>query len=94
MGRVIRLAFRAEVLNSLTVTVPRMVAAAFRRCRDEPGARPVYLLAEARTELSTDLSARILALESTVSFAANDDRFRELVRSGAQSAEMQYRLTN
>ena len=97
-GRSIRLRFPTDVLSSLIMTFPQMVTAAIQRRRNDPSARLVYPLAESRTELSTDLSTRILTLKTpdgfTVSFAVSDDQFRELARSGAQSAEIRSRLAN
>jgi len=97
-GRSIRLRFPTDVLSSLIMTLPQMVTAAVQRRRNDPSARLVYPLAESRTELSTDLSTRILMLKTpdgfTVSFAVSDDQFRELARSGAQSAEIRSRLAN
>ena len=97
-GRVIRLTFSTEILSSLIMTLPQMVTAAVQRRRNDPSARLVYPLAESRTELSTDLSTRILTLKTpdgfTVSFAVSDDQFREIARAGAQSAEMRGRLAN
>jgi hypothetical protein len=97
-GRSIRLTFPSEVPSSLIMTLPRMVTAAVQRRRNDPSARLVYPLAESRTELSTDLSTRILTFKSpdgfTVSFAVSDDQFRELARSDAHSAEIRSRLTN
>jgi hypothetical protein len=97
-GRSILLTFPREVLSSLIMTLPRMVTAAIQRCRNDPSARLVYPLAESRTELSTDLSTRILTLKTpdgfTVSFAVSDDQFRELARSDAHSAEIRSRLAN
>jgi len=97
-GRSSRLTFPREVLSSLIITLPRIVTAAVQRRRNDPSARLVYPLAESRTELSTDLSTRILMLKTpdgfTVSFAVSDDQFRELARSGAQSAEIRSRLAN
>jgi hypothetical protein len=97
-GRSVRLTFAIDVLGSLIMTLPQMVTAAIQRCRNDPSARLVYPLAESRTELSTDRSTRILTLKTpdgfTVSFALSDDQFRELVRSGAQSAEVRGRLAN
>ena len=97
-GRSVRIAFPTEVLSSLIMTLPRMVTAAIQRRRNDPSARLVYPLAESRTELSADLSTRILTLKTpdgfTVSFAVNDDQFRELARSHAQSAGIRSRLAN
>jgi hypothetical protein len=97
-GRSIRLTFPTDVLSSLIMTLPQMVTAAVQRRRNDPSARLVYQLAESRTELSTDLSTRILTLKTpdgfTVSFAVSDEQFRELARSGAQSAEIRSRLAN
>ena len=97
-GRSIRLTFPTDVLSSLIMTLPQMVTAAVQRRRNDPSARLVYPLAESRTELRTDLSTRILTLKTpdgfTVSFAVSDDQFRELARSGAQSAEIRSRLAN
>ena len=95
-GRSICPRFPTDVLSSLIMTLPQMVTAAIQRRRNDPSARLVYSLAESRTELSTDLSTRILTLKTpdgfTVSFAVSDDQFRELARSGAQSAEIRSRL--
>jgi hypothetical protein len=97
-GRSVRIAFPTEVLSSLIMTLPQMVTAAIQRRRNDPSARLVYPLAESRTELSADLSTRILTLKTpdgfTVSFAVSDDQFRELVRSHAQSARIRGRLAN
>jgi hypothetical protein len=97
-GRSVRLTFPTEVLSSLIMTLPQMLTAAIQRRRNDPSARLVYPLAETKTELSTDLSTRILTLKTpdgfTVSFAVSDDQFRELARSGAQSAELRGRLAN
>jgi len=97
-GRSIRLAFPTDVLSSLIMTLPQMVTAAVQRSRNDPSARLVYPLAGSRTELSTDLSTRILTLMTpdgfTVSFAVSDDQFRELARSGVQSGEIRSRLAN
>jgi hypothetical protein len=97
-GRSIRLTFPTDVLSSLIMTLPQMVTAAVQRRRNDPSARLVYPLAESRTELSTDVSTRILTLKTpdgfTVSFAVSDEQFRELARSSAQSAEIRSRLAN
>src|SRR3982074_1623482 len=97
-GRSVRRTFPTDVLSSLIMTLPQMLTAAIQRRRNDPSARLVYPLAESRTELSTDLSTRILTLTTpdgfTVSFAVSDDQFRELARSGAQSAEIRSRLAN
>jgi hypothetical protein len=95
-GRSSRLTFPREVLSSLIITLPRIVTAAVQRRRNNPSARLVYPLAESRTELSTDLSTRILTSPDgfTVSFAVSDDQFRELARSDAHSAEIRSRLAN
>lgn len=97
-GRSIRLTFPTDVLSSLIMTLPQMLTAAIQRRRNDPSARLVYPLAESRTELSTDLSTRILTLKTpdgfTVSFAVSDDQFKEIARSHAQSAELRSRLAN
>jgi len=97
-GRSVRLTFPTEVLSSLIMTLPQMLTAAIQRRRNDPSARLVYPLAEFRTELSTDLSTRILTLKTldgfSVSFAVSDDQFRELARSHAQSAEIRSRRAN
>jgi hypothetical protein len=97
-GRSVRLTFPIDILSSLIMTLPQMLTAAIQRRRNDPSARLVYPLAESRTELSTDLSTRILTLKIpdgfTVSFAVSDEQFRELARSGAQSAEIRSRLAN
>ena len=97
-GRSVRLTFPIGVLSSLIMTLPQMLTAAIQRRRNDPSARLVYPLAESRTELSTDLSMRILTLKTpdgfTVSFAVSDEQFRKLARSGAQSAEVRSRLAN
>jgi hypothetical protein len=97
-GRSVRLTFPIDVLSSLIMTLPQMLTAAIQRRRNDPSARLVYPLAEYRTELSTDLSTQILILKTpdgfTVSFAVSDEQFRELARSGAQSAEVRSRLAN
>jgi hypothetical protein len=97
-GRSVRLTFPIDILSSLIMTLPQMLTAAIQRRRNDPSARLVYPLAESRTELSTDLSTRILTLKTpdgfTVSFAVSDEQFRELARSGAQSAEIRSRLAN
>jgi hypothetical protein len=76
-GRSVRLTFPTDVLSSLVMTLPQMSTAAIQRYRNNPSARVVYPLAESRTELSTDLSTRILTLKTpdgfTVSFAVSDD---------------------
>ncbi len=80
------------------MTLPKMLTAAIQRRRNDPSARLGYPLAKSRTELSTDLSTRILTLKTpdgfTVSFAVSDDPFRELARSDAQSPERRSRLAN
>jgi hypothetical protein len=97
-GRSVRLTFPIDILSSLIMTLPQMLTAAIQRRRNDPSARLVYPLAESRTELSTDLSTRILTLKTpdgfTVSFAVSDEQFRKLARSGAQSAEVRSRLAN
>src|SRR3977135_1554469 len=59
-GRSARLTFPIDVLSSLIMTLPQMLTVAIQRRRNDPSARLVYPLAESRTELSTDLSTRIL----------------------------------
>jgi hypothetical protein len=97
-GRTTRLTFPTEVLSSLNMTLPQMLTAAIQRQRNDPTARLVYPLAESRTELSTDLSTRILTLETpdgfTVSFAVSDEQFGEIVRSYARSAKICSRRAN
>jgi hypothetical protein len=97
-GRSVRLTFPTEVLSSLIMTLPQMLTAAIQRRRNDPSARLVYPLAESRTELSTDLSTRILTLKTpdgfTVSFAVSDDQFRELAQSDARSDGLRSRLAN
>jgi hypothetical protein len=97
-GQPVRLTFPTEVLSSLIMTLPQMVTAAVQRRRNDPSARLVYPLAESQTELSTDLSTRILTLKTpdgfAVSFAVSDDQLREIARSHAQSAELRSRLAN
>jgi hypothetical protein len=97
-GRSFRLTFPTDVLSSLIMTLPQMLTAAIQCRRNDASARLVYPLAESRTELSTDLSTRILTLETpdgfTVSFAVSEDQFRELARSGPQSAEPRSGLAN
>jgi hypothetical protein len=97
-GRTTRLTFPTEVLSSLIMTVPQMLTAAIQRQRNDPTARLVYPLAESRTELSTDLSTRILTLKTpdgfTVSFAVSDDQFGEIMRSYARTAEISSRRAN
>ena len=97
-GHAVRPTFPTDVLSSLIMTLPQMLTAAIQRRRNDPGARLVYPLAEFRTELSTDLSTRILTLKTLdgfiVSFAVSDDQFRELARSHAQSAEIRSRRAN
>jgi hypothetical protein len=55
-------------------------------------------MAESKTELSTDLSTRILALKApdsfAVSFAVSDVQIKEPARTGAQSADIRSRLVN
>jgi hypothetical protein len=96
--RLVFLTFPTEVLSSLIMTLPRMVTAAIQRGRNDPSARLVYPLAEFTTELSTDLSTRILTLTTldgfAVSFGMSDDQFRELARSDAQAPKVRNRLAN
>jgi hypothetical protein len=97
-GRSVSLTFPTEVLSGLVMTLPRMVTDAIQRGRNDPSARLVYPLAEFTTELSTDLSTRILTLSTldgfAVSFGVSDEQFRELARSDAQAANVRSRLAN
>jgi hypothetical protein len=97
-GSSVVLTFPIDVLSSLVMTLPRILTAAIQRHRNDPSARLVYPLAESRTELSTDLSTRILTLKTpdgfSVSFAVSDGQFRKLARSGSQSTEMRSRVAN
>jgi hypothetical protein len=97
-GQSFRLAFPIEILSSLVMTLPHMLTAAVRRRRNDPRARLVYPLAGSTTEISADLSTRILTLVTpdgfAVSFAVSEDQFKEIARSHAQSAEMPRRLAN
>jgi hypothetical protein len=97
-GRSVLLTFPTEVLSSLIMTLPRMVTAAIQRDRNDPSARLVYPLSEFTTELSTDLSTRILTLTTldgfAVSFGMSEEQLRELARSDAQAAKMRSRLAN
>jgi hypothetical protein len=97
-GRSVRLVFPTKVLSSLTMTLPQMLTAAIQRGRDDPNARLVYPLAESKTEISTDLSTRILTLRTpdgfTVSFAVSEDQLREIAQPDARSCELRSRLAN
>jgi hypothetical protein len=70
-GRSVLLTFPTEVLSSLIMTLPRMVTAAIQRDCNDPSARLVYPLSEFTTELSTDLSTRILTLTVLDGFASH-----------------------
>jgi hypothetical protein len=80
------------------MALPQMMTAAVQRRRNDPSARVAHPMAVSKTELSTDLSTRILTLKApdgfAVSFAVSDVQLKEPARAGAQSADIRSRLAN
>jgi hypothetical protein len=94
-GQVVSLNFKTSSLSGLLVTLPKLVAGAERRRRNDPSVRLVFELSQLQVELSTDRLTRILTLTTndgfSISFGLTEVQCRKIARS---SDELRSRHTN
>lgn len=94
-GSLVSLNFKTDCLSGLLVTLPKLLAGAEQRRRNDPSARLVFRLSQHQIELSTDRHTRILTFTTedgfSVSFGLTGAQCREI---GAASEELRFRYAN